>query len=108
MPVKPKVPKTKPEDEIAAIEEAVAAIDADALATVKVPWRGHDFEVPKFMDEWDTDACIAIGDGSYIAAAKILLGSRQWKTLHSLGPRRKDMREFLVVFATIINEECVD
>lgn len=74
---------------------------------VDVSFRGHDFTIPKEMDEWDTEACIAISQQDYVLAAKLLLGSGQWALLQSLGSKRKDIREFLVVFGDVVSQECV-
>jgi hypothetical protein len=92
------------------VEEVVAAIDAEVdakLETVKLKFRGHDFEIPKLMDEWETEACLAMNEGNYVLAAKLLLGPMQWPLLLALGNKRKDIREFLSTFADVVDKECV-
>lgn len=83
------------------------ADDEAAVVMVKIPYRGIDFAIPKEMDEWDTEACLAMNQGNYVLAAKILLGTGQWAGLQALGSKRKDVREFLTVFAAVIDKECI-
>lgn len=78
----------------------------DTLALIQ--FRGHTFSIPKDMDEWETEACIAMGQKSYVIAAKLLLGDGQWALLQSLGSKRKDIREFLTVFGEAIARDCVE
>ena len=94
------------------VEEKVAEIDAKAetngeIARVSIPFRGREFLIPKEMDEWETEACLAMSQNEYVLAAKLLLGDGQWARLQMLGSKRKDIREFLVLFADVVNTECV-
>ena len=90
------------------VDESSETIDtADVVEMVQVPFRGHDFAIPKDMDEWDTEACLAIGEKKYLFAAKTVLGPGQWALLRSLGSKRKDGNEFLTVFAAVVQSECI-
>ena len=77
------------------------------IELVKVPYHGVEFTIPKEMDEWEVEACLAMNQGNYILSAKLLLGPAQWAGLQAMGSRRKDMREFLAVFADVIDKECI-
>jgi hypothetical protein len=79
----------------------------EELEMVAIPFRGRDFNIPKMMDEWETEACLAMSQNDYVYAAKLLLGEGQWARLQMLGSKRKDIREFLLIFAEKINKECI-
>lgn len=104
MPVKPKVPKTPPP------EDAAAAVDTDVdeapIEVVNIEFRGQTFTIPRDMDEWDIEACLAMGRHNYAEAAKLLLGTGQWTLLKALGSSRKNINEFLVVFGGVVKREC--
>ena len=92
------------------IEEELPPSVADVVAAteqVKIKFRGVDFEIPKLMDEWATEACLSMNEGNYVLAAKILLGPGQWPRLMALGDKRRDIREFLSLFADVVDKECV-
>jgi len=74
---------------------------------VPIEFRGHTFFIPKDMDEWDTEACLAMGQQEFVLASKLLLGQGQWALLQSLGSKRKDIREFLSVFGDVVARDCV-
>jgi hypothetical protein len=76
------------------------------IEMAEIPFRGRTFTIPVDMDEWETEACLAMGQSDYVLAAKILLGTGQWALLQSLGSKRKDIREFLLSFATVVEKDC--
>jgi hypothetical protein len=77
------------------------------VAMVPISFRSMRFEIPRDMDEWQTEACLAMNQSNYVYAAKLLLGDRQWAQLMAVGDRRKDIREFLTVFAEVVDKDCV-
>ena len=105
-------PAAEPAPELK-IAEAVADVDAaieaaeDEIELVTIKFRETEFTLPKLMDEWDTEACLAMNEGNYVLAAKLLLGRGQWAQLMALGDKRKDIRAFLRVFADVVDEECI-
>ena len=109
------MPKTKPmleviedqedSDDEQTIDETPAA--EPEIETVPIVFRGFTFTVPKDMDDWETEACLAMSQNEYVLAAKLLLGPQQWMILQSLGSKRRDIREFLALFADIVNRDCV-
>lgn len=110
MPVKPKVPKTAPKTapvEDVPEEEVDEPPEVDApIELVDIPFRGQTFQIPRDMDEWDIEACLALSQHNYAQSAKLLLGTGQWALLQSLGSKRKDINDFLVVFGRVIDREC--
>lgn len=100
---------SKPKPALEAVEDADAepeTNDGDAVEMVDVPFRGHNFKIPRDMDEWDTEACLAMSQQEYVLAAKLILGGGQWALLQSLGSKRKDVREFLIIFGDVVGREC--
>jgi hypothetical protein len=81
--------------------------DDDSVDTVEIPFRGANFVIPKNLDDWEIEACLAIGSKQYASAAKIILGAGQWAMLQALGSKRRDINEFLLVFGRVVQEECV-
>lgn len=93
------MPKTKSETD---------AADAEPQPDlVPVEFRGQKFWIPREMDEWDTEACIAIARDDFMTAAKHLLGPAQWALLRSLGTRKKDTLAFLVALGEVTRKDCV-
>lgn len=105
----PRTVKTKPAEPEPAIEPVDMADIAQTnghIDTAEIPFRGKTFTIPADMDEWETEACLALGQSDYVMAAKILLGGAQWALLQSLGSKRKDIRQFLLVFADVVEKQC--
>jgi hypothetical protein len=93
--------------DLASTESGNTDSPIEELEMVAIPFRGRDFNIPKMMDEWETEACLAMSQNDYVYAAKLLLGEGQWARLQMLGSKRKDIREFLLIFAEKINKECI-
>jgi hypothetical protein len=102
VPVKPKVPKTPPPEDAAAADTSTKR----RIEVVNIEFRGQTFTIPRDMDEWDIEACLAMGKSNYAEAAKLLLGTGQWTLLKALGSNRKNINEFLVVFGGVVKREC--
>lgn len=100
----PRPPKPQPAP--AEVETQAPTNGHGHIPMAEIPFRGQKFTIPVDMDEWETEACIAMGQSDYVMAAKILLGTAQWAVLQSLGNKRKDIREFLMVFASVVEKEC--
>lgn len=81
--------------------------EAPAIELVTIPFRGKTFTIPKDMDEWDTEACLAFSRQELLLAAKMLLGPAQWALLQSVGSKRKDTLAFLAVLGPAINKHCI-
>lgn len=104
---KPKLTTVEDPDDLITDTKPVDTEDKpEPIELALIKFRDKTFTIPKDMDEWPTEACLAMGQSEYVLAAKLLLGSGQWALLQSLGDKRKDIREFLVVFGNIIDKDC--
>lgn len=93
-----------------ALEESAPA----ELELVEITFRGQVFTVPKDMDEWETEACLAWSRSvassllaDWVNTVKDLLGAEQWNRLQALGTKRRDITEFLTTLIDTVNRECV-
>lgn len=103
MPVKPKVPKTKPED------EAPEPADADS-EFVEIKYRANTFIIPRDRGDWSTKALAFLAENKYNLFAKYLLDTTlpgQWDAVTALCPRRRDFAAFYVELGKA-SRECVN
>ena len=71
-------------------------------------FRGQTFTVPRELDDWETDACIALAEKNFMVAVKVQLSAgNQWTRFNALGSKRRDLMEFLTVFGDAVMRECV-
>lgn len=94
-----------------ALEEPVVPAE---LELVEVEFRGQTFTLPKDMDDWETEACLAWSRSvassqltDWVDTVKALLGAEQWDRLQALGTKRRDMTGFLTVMIDTVNRDCV-
>lgn len=96
-----------------AIEEPVDE-PAPELELVEIAFRGQVFTVPKDMDDWETETCLAWSRSvkssqlaDWVQTVKHLLGPEQWDRLQALGSKRRDTTEFLTAMIDTVNKDCV-
>lgn len=71
-------------------------------------FRGQTFTVPRDLDDWETDACIALSEKNFLLAVKIQLSAgNQWTRFNALGSKRRDLMEFLAIFGAAVMNEVV-
>lgn len=104
MPVKPKVPKTKPETEV---DETTS--DSDE---VMIEFRGAEFVIPRNRDDWPTRAILefsrARSVNDQIRGLEIMLGPTQWNRLvDDVASTSGQFDEFVDLFSTTVNRECI-
>jgi len=62
--------------------------------------------VPRDLDDWETDACIALAEKNFLVAVKVQLSAgHQWTRLNRLGSKRRDLMEFLAIFGEKVMTE---
>ena len=102
-------PKTPTSDTDPAPAAADAAKDDDAGGVEMVPFQylGITFQVPKFGDDWDSNAWIALLRGADYQAAEFQLSATdQWKVVTTIAPTRGELKKFVRVFRDFIRESC--
>ncbi|TXH20717.1 MAG: hypothetical protein E6R06_21545 [Mycobacterium sp.] len=81
---------------------------ANADDVVTMQFRGQTFTVPRHLDDWETDACIALSEKNFLLAVKVqLTAGNQWTRFNALGSKRRDLMEFLAIFGAAVMQEVV-
>lgn len=102
MPVKPKVPKSKPDTD---------AAPAGSSELVEIEYKGIKFIVPRDRGDWSTKGLAYLAEEKYNLFVKNILDTTlpgQWEVLVRLCPRRRDFAEFFTLFGQTTRTECIN